>query len=198
MNITQDDLSRLSRQQSQQAFEKVKEIEAAAYSKQDQADYMQQLQDIDSIEDVLDYVECDGKLVFKIMDDWYYLACDHGSEVEIADLASKKGIPIQELNKIFTDLKKSFGNKIISCDARSKTSYKLLQYLLNSGDIEIIHDEPWTWHGPTSKEKFHNLRFKFTNKNKQENNNFKDWYFKQELLEINYKEELNLCFKTPR
>lgn len=187
MIVTQDDFNKLNKQEMDEVFEKVKQIEASAYPK-----FMQSLQYLKSVEDAMNYVECDGKILFHLGTDWYMLGCQTGNEVEIADLASKKGIPPFQLNQIFEDLKKSFSDKIITCDARSSTSYKLIKYLEKSGDIEIIHEEPWNW-GP---EKMHELKFTFKKNNDVKESHFRSWYSTRRLLEVFSKDEsFGFCLK---
>ena len=153
---------------------KIKEIERKAYPS-----FMWQFQDLETPEDAKDEVDCDGEFFCHIDNGWYMLGCNGSSEVYIEDLASSRSLGFPELNTILRILK-GFGNKVITADCRSSTSYKLLKLLEKKGSIEILEEEPWNW----ESEKMYELKFK----TKPES--FKEWLLMMEFLDPDTKGRL--------
>lgn len=65
----------------------LRKIEAAAYP-----EYMQQMGDVERLGDIADYCECGiDDLVILHGPTWYFLAADHGKELECVDIAKMPG-----------------------------------------------------------------------------------------------------------
>jgi len=155
---------------NQQNFDHVKSIEKQVYPH-----IMQAFQDFDNIEDLLDYSDCDGQIDCIIKQDWYVIFCN-GSKVEIIDLASRKRLEYSELMEIKRKLE-SFGDKIITMNARESTSYKLIKLAERRGVFKIISDKP----NYTFGEPMHELELRLLKMKPQ--NSFKEWYYYQEAID---------------
>ena len=115
-----------------------------------------------TIHDLLEFMECDGRPVFHIEDDWYILACDDGNEIEIQDLASKtKQLDFRAIIKLKNFFQR-FRDKVFIADARHSTSWKIIEGLINKGVFELLGHEPWNWSG----EIFHDIKFRVSQRKK--------------------------------
>ena len=167
---------------NQKNFDKVKSIEKHVYPSR-----MHTYQDFDNIEDLLDYADCNGQIDCIVKDDWYAIFCNGSSEVEIIDFASKKPLGFTELIEVKNKLQ-SFGDKIITMNARESTSYRLIMLAAKRGMFEILSDEPNNEFG----EPMHQLELKI-----KSNNSFKEWLILQEAIDASTK-ELLLKAKAPK
>jgi hypothetical protein len=155
-------------------LQKVKEIEKRAYP-----EFMWQFQDIESPAEAYEEIDCDGQFFCHIDNGWYMLGCNGPESVYIEDLASTRNLGFSELNTILRVLR-SFGQKTITADCRSTTSYRLLKLAEKRGSIQIISEDPWTW----ENEKMYELVFKI----KPES--FKEWLNLVEALDQETKTRL--------
>jgi len=167
---------------NQKNFDQVKSIEKEVYPSR-----MQTYQDFDNIEDLLDYADCNGQIDCIVKNDWYAIFCNGAKEVEIIDLASRKPLSLIELIEVKNKLL-SFGDKIITMNARESTSYKLIMAAAKRGMFEILSDEPNNEFG----EPMHELVLK-----KKQQNSFKEWFSIQEAIDASTK-ELLLKAKAPK
>jgi hypothetical protein len=126
----------------------VQSIEAQAYP-----EYMHGLQDIVSPECVLDYAEAKKVTVFYTHNCYLIV-----TKREVVDLACVGKLGVAELLSIKECLKKHFGIKKFSLDARESTSYRLVQFINRRSDLLILTDTPWSW----GNETFHDLTVMFT------------------------------------
>jgi hypothetical protein len=139
---------------------------------------MWQFQDVETADEALDEVDCDGQFFCHIDNGWYMLGCN-GAEVYVEDLASVRNLGFSELNTILRILR-GFGEKLITADCRSSTSYRLLKIAEKRGSIQIISEDPWNW----GSEKMYELKFKI----KPES--FREWLEFTEALDIQTKTRL--------
>ena len=167
---------------NQKNFDQVKSIEKEVYPSR-----MQTYQDFDNIEDLLDYADCNGQIDCIVKNDWYAIFCNGAKEVEIIDLASRKPLSLIELIEVKNKLL-SFGDKIITMNARESTSYKLIMAAAKRGMFEILSDEPNNEFG----EPMHELVLKI-----KQQNSFKEWFSIQEAIDASTK-ELLLKAKAPK
>lgn len=144
--------------------DKILEIEKKAYPKKYQIlndEIKDGLINLDKItlHDLLEIMDCNGRPVFHIEDDWFIFCCDDGHELEIQDLASKKGLDfraIVTLKNFFLRYK----DRIFVADARESTSWKIIQGLIDKGVFEILQKDPWKWSGET----FYDIKFRVKKK----------------------------------
>lgn len=155
-------------------LEKVKEIERNAYPH-----FMQQFQDVETPAEAREEIDCNGEFFCHIDDGWYILGCNSYDEVYIEDLASMKNLGFSELNKVLSILR-NFGEKLITADCRSSTSYRFLKILEKRGSIQIISEDPWNW----GSEKMYEVVFKMNPVN------FKEWLELTEALDQETKTRL--------
>lgn len=155
-------------------LDKVKQIEKSAYP-----EFMWQFQDVESPAEAAEEVDCDGDFFCHIDNGWYILGCNGPRDVYIEDLASVRNLGFSELNTILRILR-GFGDKLITADCRSATSYRLLKIAERRGSIQIISESPWNWEGETMYE----LSFKV----KPES--FKEWLELTEALDQQTKTRL--------
>lgn len=155
-------------------LEKVKQIEKSVYP-----EFMWQFQDIETPQEAYDEVDCDGEFFCHVDNGWYMLGCNGPQDVYIEDLASVKNLGFSELNTILRTIR-SFGDKLITADCRSDTSYRLLKLAEKRGSIQIINEDPWTW----GSEKMYEITFKV----KPES--FKEWLQITEALDQETKTRL--------
>ena len=109
-------------------------VEAAAYPAA-----LQQMQDMESLQDLEDY--CEGKPTVFAWEHGYCL-CTRG---EIVDLAATAPLSLAELRTLLRQLKGH--SKRVELDARTSTSWKLLQYAQRRGYLTILKAHPWDWDG---------------------------------------------------
>ena len=155
-------------------LEKIKRIEKSAYP-----EFMWQFQDVETPEQAYDEIDCDGQFFCHIDDGWYMLGCNGANEVYIEDLASIRNLGFNELNTMLKILR-GFGEKVITADCRSETSYRLLKIAERRGSIEMISERPWNW----ESEKMHNVVFKVKPAS------FREWLELTEVLDPNLKARL--------
>jgi hypothetical protein len=156
----------------QDNFDHVKSIEKEVYPPR-----MQTYQDFDDIEELLDYNDCDGQIDCIIKNDWYAIFCNGPTEVEITDFASRKPLGFAEILEVKNKLQ-SFGDKIISMNARESTSYKLIKLGERRGWFEIISDKTNITFGET----MHEIIMKVIPQT-----SFKEWLYIIETIDANTK-----------
>lgn len=116
-------------------YTNIRNIEAAAYP-----EYMQYLQEVHTLEDMQEY--CESKKILVLEGEGWYCIC---GKDEVVDLAAISKLSIQEMLRIGTELKKWFGTKKITLDARKSTSYRLIKFFSRGGKVSILSEEEWTW-----------------------------------------------------
>ena len=156
----------------QDKFDHVKSIEKEVYPPR-----MHTYQDFDDIEELLDYNDCDGQIDCIIKNDWYAIFCNGPTEVEITDFASRKPLGFAEILEVKNKLQ-SFGDKIISMNARESTSYKIIKLGERRGWFKIISDEP----NITFGEPMHEIIMKVIPQT-----SFKEWLYIIEAIDANTK-----------
>lgn len=107
--------------------------------------HMRQMQGIQNMDDLHDYCESDNVEVILFGEYGYALL----AEEEVVDLASTKPLSLPDMMKLMSAMKKFYGNKKFSVDAREGTSYRLLLACLKRGKIKFHSDEVWDWEGET-------------------------------------------------
>ena len=157
---------------NQKNFDHVKNIEKEVYPPR-----MHTYQDFDDIEELLDYNDCDGQIDCIIKNDWYAIFCNGPTEVEITDFASRKPLGFAEILEVKNKLQ-SFGDKIISMNARESTSYKIIKLGERRGWFKIISDEP----NITFGEPMHEITMKVIPQT-----SFKEWLYIIEAIDANTK-----------
>jgi hypothetical protein len=157
---------------NQKNFDHVKSIEKEVYPPR-----MHTYQDFDDIEELLDYNDCDGQIDCIIKNDWYAIFCNGPTEVEITDFASRKPLGFAEILEVKNKLQ-SFGDKIISMNARESTSYKIIKLGERRGWFKIISDEP----NITFGEPMHEIIMKVIPQT-----SFKEWLYIIETIDANTK-----------
>ena len=157
---------------NQKNFDHVKNIEKEVYPPR-----MHTYQDFDDIEELLDYNGCDGQIDCIIKNDWYAIFCNGPTEVEITDFASRKPLGFAEILEVKNKLQ-SFGDKIISMNARESTSYKIIKLGERRGWFKIISDEP----NITFGEPMHEIIMKVIPQT-----SFKEWLYIIETIDANTK-----------
>ena len=60
-------------------------------------------------------------------------------------MAAISKLSIQEMLYIGTELKKWFGTKKVTLDARKSTSYRLIKFFSRGGKVSILSEEEWVW-----------------------------------------------------
>ena len=116
-------------------YNNIRTIEAAAYP-----EYMQYLQEVHTMEDMQEY--CESKKVLVLEGEGWYCIC---GKTEVVDLAAISKLTIQDMLHIGTELKKWFGTKKVTLDARKSTSYRLIKFFSRGGKVSILSEEEWTW-----------------------------------------------------
>lgn len=167
---------------NQKNFDHVKNIEKEVYPPR-----MHTYQDFDDIEELLDYNDCDGQIDCIIKNDWYAIFCNGPTEVEITDFASRKPLGFAEILEVKNKLQ-SFGDKIISMNARESTSYKIIKLGERRGWFKIISDEP----NITFGEPMHEITMKVIPQT-----SFKEWLYIIEAIDANTKNLLTKA-KAPQ
>ena len=157
----------------QDKFDHVKSIEKEVYPPR-----MQTYQDFDDIEELLYYSGCNKKQIDCIVEnDWYAIFCNGPTEVEITDFASRKPLGFAEILEVKNKLQ-SFGDKIISMNARESTSYKLIKLGERRGWFKIISDKTNITFGET----MHEIIMKVIPQT-----SFKEWLYIIETIDANTK-----------
>ena len=167
---------------NQKNFDHVKSIEKEVYPPR-----MHTYQDFDDIEELLDYNGCDGQIDCIIKNDWYAIFCNGPTEVEITDFASRKPLGFAEILEVKNKLQ-SFGDKIISMNARESTSYRIIKLGERRGWFKIISDEP----NITFGEPMHEIIMKVIPQT-----SFKEWLYIIEAIDANTKNLLTKA-KAPQ
>ena len=116
-------------------YNNIRTIEAAAYPT-----HMQYLQEVHTLEDMQEY--CESSKVLVLEGEGWYCIC---SKNEVVDLAAISKLAIQDMLHIGTELKKWFGTKKVTLDARKSTSYRLIKFFSRGGKVSILSEEEWTW-----------------------------------------------------
>ena len=123
-------------------YNNIRTIEAAAYPT-----HMQYLQEVHTLEDMKEY--CESSKVLVIEGEGWYCIC---GKTEVVDLAATSRLSVQAMLYIVTELKKWFGSKKVTLDARKSTSYRLIKFFSRGGKVSILSEEEWSWDGETMVE----------------------------------------------
>lgn len=141
---------------------KILDIEKRAYPRYMQFMNMSVEKDDDgnviypTVDVIANYMECDPHEMFVYVGtNWFILACNRASEVEIVDWASIGGMTVNAVNA-FLSILSQFKNKIISANCRETTSYMFIKKCESKGYIEILEDSPNRW----GDEMMHEVKFK--------------------------------------
>lgn len=116
-------------------YSKIRNIEAAVYPS-----HMQYLDSVYTLEDMQEY--CESKKVLVLEGEGWYCIC---GKTEVVDLAAISKLTIQDMLHISAELKKWFGTKKVTLDARKSTSYRLIKFFSRGGKVSILSEEEWTW-----------------------------------------------------
>jgi hypothetical protein len=124
----------------------LQEVELACYPEQ-----YRSIADCERVSDLKDY--CEGKPTVWKWERGYCIA----TSGEVVDLASTTSLSLSDMIELHELLRKHFGGRVVTMDAREGTSYKLLKFAEKRKRLQILSDRSYDWGGET----FHELELIF-------------------------------------